>query len=85
MIDEKLTKRAEQKLNMPCEVFRAVREHGGELVKGYWLQVFEDERRERWIRFEFLGKVRSQAQRKVNRLSRLFTPPPPAGRGGKEE
>jgi hypothetical protein len=58
------------RLRRASDVFWAVRELDGRLVKGYWYRIFRDERREEWIKFDFLGANRSAARRAINRMSK---------------
>lgn len=65
--ERRLIEAAEKKFGVPCDVFQAVREHGGRLVGGYWLKVLTMDG-SRWERLEYLGRHYRAAIRTIKKL-----------------
>lgn len=53
------------KVGQEADVFIAVRQHEGRLVRGYWYRVWEDEERKRWVKFGLLGEDELECRRAI--------------------
>lgn len=54
-----------EKVGQEADVFIAVRQHEGRLVRGYWYRVWEDEERKRWVKFGLLGEDELECRRAI--------------------
>ncbi len=63
-----LTQLINEHLNHPSDVFHAVRDVEGKLVRGYWYRIYKNDQRKEWTQFGFLGESANRAEREIKKL-----------------
>lgn len=66
---QRLNAYANKRIDLPCDVFEATRQHEGALVHGYWLRVYNTDKTQ-WLRLEFIGTTYVGALWRIARIAR---------------